>query len=284
VKLERVQRGTAGTIHATFTQDGVATDPTPDSATVTLTRLSTGEELGPYDAYDQGEGAFSHTLSPTDSALLDTFTASWTVTYDGYEQAVETTVEVVGGFHFSIAEARATAPLDNTTKYSTARIVAVRGLVEEALEDACGCAFVPRYAHETLSGSGSASLLLRPLISRVRSATVDGTAFSDSDITSLSIGLTGTVYSAARAWSSGSNKVVVGYEHGYGYPPARVKHAALMLAKRWLIDGPVDDRATGFSNETGTYQLVTPGVRGAMFDVPEVNATVQQYSLAAGLA
>jgi hypothetical protein len=35
---------------------------------------------------------FEHTLTPADTALLDTLTAYWTVTYDGVEQTMQTTV------------------------------------------------------------------------------------------------------------------------------------------------------------------------------------------------
>jgi hypothetical protein len=78
--------------------------------------------------------------------------------------------------------------------------------------------------------------------------------------------------------------VTIGYEHGHPVTPERVKRAAIRLAKRWLVEGPVDDRATTFSNDDGTYSLVTPGRRGEFFDLPEVNAVVQQYGLTVGVA
>jgi hypothetical protein len=77
--------------------------------------------------------------------------------------------------------------------------------------------------------------------------------------------------------------VTVGYEHGHSTPPMRIKRAALILAKRWITPGSADDRAINVSNETGTYALFQAGVRGHQFDVPEVQAAVDQYSLAVGV-
>jgi hypothetical protein len=282
VKLERILRGTAGTISATFTQDGVPDDPTPDSASVTLTRASTGAELGPYDAYDGGEGVFQHTLTPTEASLLETFTASWTVTFGDYEQTLKTTVEVVGGFLFSLQDLRAMklggASDTVGSRFATAQMTAMRTLVEQSLEDVCGVAFVPRFSQETLSGSGCATVMLkRPMVSAIRAASLGGTTLTPSANT---VSPSGILYNGGRSWSAGFENVVVGYEHGHGQTPARVSHAALLLAKRWLVEGPADDRATSITVEgTGTFAMVTPGMRGAMFDLPEVNAVVQQYDM-----
>ena len=49
---------------------------------------------------------------------------------------------------FTVAQARAMSPLADTVKYSTQKIIDARTLVETALEDACGVAFVPRYRRE----------------------------------------------------------------------------------------------------------------------------------------
>jgi hypothetical protein len=74
--------------------------------------------------------------------------------------------------------------------------------------------------------------------------------------------------------------VIVGYEHGFDFPPARISRAAILLAKRWLVEGPIDDRATSLITEDGTFALTTPGLRGALFDLPEVNAAIEEYNYA----
>jgi hypothetical protein len=58
-------------------------------------------------------------------------------------------------------------------------------------------------------------------------------------------------YSAG--WTVGRRNVIVGYEHGLDRPPERIKRGGLLLLKRWLVEGPVDDRTTSMSNDDGTF-------------------------------
>jgi hypothetical protein len=51
----------------------------------------------------------------------------------------------------------------------------------------------------------------------------------------------------------------------------------MLLTKVWLIKGPLDDRLTSLSTDDGTFTLLTPGVRGSVFGIPEVDATLAQY-------
>ncbi len=165
-------------------------------------------------------------------------------------------------------------------KYATAQIIAMRTLVEESLEDACGVAFVPRYRREIVSGRGTTQIVLsQPRVTEIRSVTLDGVA-----VTPLAAPSAQGVSYMPAGWAQGRGNYVVAYEHGYPFAPARVKYAALRLAKRWMVDSPVDERATSVSTEDGTFSLVTPGMRGAMFDLPEVNAVVQMYDLNACIA
>jgi hypothetical protein len=79
--------------------------------------------------------------------------------------------------------------------------------------------------------------------------------------------------------------VVVGYEYGADEPPERVKRAVLLLAKNWLVNGPIDDRATAIpaGEAGGVITLATPGIRGANFGIPEVDAVVEQYRIKQGI-
>lgn len=225
---------------------------------------------------------FEYTIPATELPQLDELTEVWTAVTGGVNQTFRDTIEVAGGVLFSIAEARGVTPLNDTVKYPDARIIEVRTLVEEALEDACGVAFVPRFKRERVSGHGHGELALtQPRVIAIRSVKLDGVAVTDAATVIPSSA--GVVYYPAY-WTGGFGNYEVAYEHGYTTPPARVRHAALRLAKRWLIEGPVDDRATSMSTEDGTFSLVTPGVRGALFDIPEVNAVVQQYGVQALVA
>lgn len=282
--MQRIQRGHSATLTHTFYVDGVATNPTPDSATVTITTDAGDAVVTAQAATDTGTGTVSYTVTPTHTADLDTWTVEWVATFGGQSQTFTDTVEVAGGFLFSIAQARAVRPLDNAVTYTTAAIVETRTLVEQALEDACGVAFVPRYRRETFDGAGLATLLAhQPRVTALRSASLDGTDISSTDLATIAGAMTGRLY-YPNSWIAGYGNYNVAYEHGYDQPPLRIMQAALLLAKNWLVKGPIDDRTTAFSTEDGTYSLSTPGMRGASFGIPEVDATVAEYSMRVGIA
>lgn len=282
--MVRVAQARSATLEHVFQSDGTATDPAPDSATVTITRADGTALVTDAPTTEAGVGTVTYTLTPADTATLDTFTVLWKASFGGQVQTYKEFVEVAGGFLFSLADARAVPPLNDTAKYPAKKVTATRTLVEQALEDACGVAFVPRFTLETFSGKGSTTIMLsQPKVRAVRSITRDDVAVTGSDLTSAKVAGTGVVYWPS-VWSAGYSNFTVGYEHGYDGAPERVKRAALKLTKNWLIEGPVDDRATSMSTEDGTFSLVTPGVRGALFGIPEVEAVVQQYGMHVAVA
>jgi hypothetical protein len=275
--LERILKLTPGSLSQQWYEDGVAVDA--GTVTVGITRAD-GTVLVAAGAATTGSGTAArvYNLTTTHTALLDRLTVTWSSNLKG---TLVSYVEVVGGFLFSVADLAA-----RVTGFTTAQIVDMRMTVETEFENACGCAFVPRYARDTLDGNGGRSLMLRPLVTSVRSASVDGSAFSAADLAALTISTSGSVYSP-RAWTCGTGNVLVGYEHGFQDTPAGVKQAALILAKTWLTGqrSPIDDRATTFaSTDGGTYSLAVPGRGGSTFGVPDVDAVVDRYDLRVGLA
>jgi hypothetical protein len=278
--MQRILRSTVATLTVTFEVDGVATDPVPADCTVEIVRDDGTVLVASTPAQYGTTGQFSYTLGILETADLDILTANWTSALG----VLTTTVEVVGGFLFTLSEARQTAPLDNLVRYPTSQLVQMRTLVEQALEDACGVAFVPRYARETrLNGQGGGIITTKwAHVTAIRSATIDGTLLTAgelADINPTNVGL----YKPS-GWALGYGNVEVAYEHGDPHARERVSRAVIRLAKRWLVEGPVDDRATSFSNDDGTYSLVTPGRRDELFDLPEVNAVRKQYNLDFGIA
>lgn len=191
--------------------------------------------------------------------------------------------------YFTVAEARAATylggALANTTTFPDALIDAMRAAVEEALERACGVAFYPRTVlNERVDGNGTTQILLSwPLVSSVTAASVSGTPLTAAELAALVVYQDGRVYHPG-SWVSGRGNVLVSYTHGYATVPGRVKRAALLLTRRFLIDSPVSDRATSMTGQDGTTQfLVTAGVRNAIFDVPEANAIFLEYGMRAGV-
>lgn len=277
--MQRILKDTQATLSVTFSVDGTATNPAPDSATVTITRADGTVLVSSQAATDTGVGSFAYTLSAGQNNLLDVLTARWTSNLG----TITTIAEVVGGFLFSISEARAVKPLNDTAKYSTQQIIDTRTLVEQAIEDACAVAFVPRYKRETINGRGDTTVMLsQPRVTALRSVARDGTALEASELASIVPAGAGSVYYPNR-WTAGFGNYTVAYEHGYPYPPERVKHAALLWAKQILIQGPVSDRTTSMTTDDGTFALSTPGLRGAVAGIPEVDATIQSYRLDASV-
>jgi hypothetical protein len=102
----------------------------------------------------------------------------------------------------------------------------------------------------------------------IRSATVGGTALVPSDL----VDDTDRVRLQPERWTEGWQNVVIGYEHGLDYPPARAKDVALALAPA-LSGSPADDRATSMSTEQETTTFYVPGA-SEPFDVPAANRFV----------
>jgi hypothetical protein len=152
----------------------------------------------------------------------------------------------------------------------------------------CGVAFVPRYTLETVQGSPARTdlLLSWQRVRSVRSVVIDGVTVSP--LSNVQVRPDGRLY-LYLGWTAYTvfpyiNAVTVGYEHGYTSTPARISRAALMLARSWLVAGPVDDRASTFASvDGGTYSLVTAGRAGSLFGLPEVDAAVQQYGMSSGV-
>jgi hypothetical protein len=286
--MERVVVNRSFTLYKTFYEGAVATDP--DSPPTVIIRRDDGTVMAAGAvANEVPAGQWSVTVEASENDQLDYLTVDWAAIVNGEPQEHIDYVEVAGGTLFTIPEARALKPLDNTTTYSTASLVAMRNTVEDALEHKCGVAFVPRYTRETLTGLGNYGLLPTwPKLRAVRSAsaTYNGTTttLSASDLLGLTWGAYAGLY--GYSWTSGY-PWSIGYEHGYDRPPEEIKRAALILTKIWLgaQNRPVDDRAITFNtSEGGTYSLAVPGRNGSHFGHPDVDAAVDRYSFSAMVA
>jgi hypothetical protein len=275
--MQRIVRGLSATLSHTFYSDGVATDPSPATATVTITRDDGTAVVTAQAATRTSAGVFTYTITPAENALLDTLTVAWTATFGGQAQTFTDTVEVAGGVLFTIAQAQAQSGLATKT---AAEITAARTYVEAELEQACGVAFVPRYSKVTLSGNGRSTLLLPPRTTAIRSVSLDGVAVAQSYLDTMRLLPSGELYYPSW-WSSGYGNYVVAFEHGYSDGAERMAatQAALTWAKSHLVSGPIDDRATQQIGEFGTVNLATPGMFGSVSGIPAVDSFIKRYSL-----
>lgn len=269
---QRILRGVAATLSwQPVDSDGEAAAP---SGTVTVQVTSAGgTEVKPEGTATAGSGSDPRTVSltPAETAELDRLTVVWTD--DGDDSAATTVVEIVGGFYFTLAEARASDPaLANDTKFSTPALLAARAAVEEEFESICGVAFVPRFEREIVD-AGFTLNLRWPQVRSVRGvADWDGTAFvSWTDLEYLRSGVDSII---GGPFVHGV-RYQVDYEHGYDRPPAEIKAAALVrLRDRASVPlRGIPDRATSFSvAEGGTYRLDQASL--SRTGIPDVDAAL----------
>lgn len=275
--MDRIEQGTAASISITFTVDGVATDPSPATATIEVVRDDGTNVVTAGTATSHtGTGEFTFTLTPTHTASLDVLTARWTTTLQGFAQTLETEIEVVGGFLFGLGELSPLVP--NTVTDN--QLTRARTRVEQAIERRVGFAFVPRYGRATLNGGGLTLLMLPAYLRRVRwaSTTTAGTTTSlaPADIANLSVSQAGFV--TGYCWPRGYGNVTVGYEHGLNGPDEEIRAAALDWARFSLTqDSTIDSRAERLITDDGT--LVFSGGSGS--GLPSVDRVIDTYRLPA---
>ncbi len=285
--MDRVLQNTKSEIRVTLISEGVAVAPSTGTVTVTITRDSDGTAVvtgaAAPAAAPAETGVYAYSLTPANLAELDILKAVWSATINGAVQSFTTYVEVVGGWLTSLKAI--TDSLPSGTTATTARLVEARNFAETFLEDECGVAFRPRYRKETLDGSGNTELLLSsPRPQRLLTSTVNGTAISD--LSTITLSPTGTLYNLGYWSDARARNVAVAYVHGHQAPPEPISRAATKLARHYLVANPsdYDERATSITTDEAAYSMVTAGVRGQMTSIPEVNTAIAQYRYVRGIA
>lgn len=272
--MDRILRNTPGTVSRTFYEDGVVVDP----GTVTLTITAADGTVVVNNATATGSGAAARTYNVTavQTANLDSWTIAWTSSTKG---TLTSDVEVVGGFLFSLAELSAVKPTNQT--WTTTQMADKRTIVEQAIEDEYGTALVPRYRLETVTSDGTGLIRLTGPIRTVRSVTINGTALGVNDLANLTVQgsyLSGLWWFGGFGtwWSTGIGGIVIGYEYGLDQPPGRMRQDAIRLARQWLVNGPIDDRALGAASPDGQFSfgLATPGRGGSVVGMPDLDAAI----------
>ncbi len=178
----------------------------------------------------------------------------------------------------TIAQVRAAVPDSAATD---ADVTAAITLASELLQRACGVAFEPIAATETISGRLSTFLGVgkaRPI--SASSLTIDGTVTSVGSLYAASGG-----FYLEDGFTTGFRNVVITYTHGYSTCPALVNRAVTRAAADYLTDDPSNfwERASTVNTDEGTYSLATPGVGGVFTSIPEVNAVIALYKEQAGV-
>lgn len=228
-----------------------------------------------------GTGAAARTFSLTASHTtdLDVLTVVWTSSTLG---SITTQVEVVGGFVCAVGQIDQILSRGGTSSdYTVLQKEQARTVATDAFEQACGVAFTPRYRREKLRGTDDYVLgLPTPRVLSVRAVSIDGTALTADELADIDVDLLAGEISREAGWSKGSwgqRNITVTWEHGYEVPPADVSRAVALIASAILADGPWDDRGYGVTEGGGVVRLLTAGVSGAAFSIPEVQAALARY-------
>jgi len=269
---QRIRQGAAAVVTATLTDAaGGVPSPLPDSATVTITRSDGTPLATDAAATGVGDATFTFPLAASQTVLLDRLTCVWTTAALG---AMTTTVEIVGGFVFEIAELQAMD--QNLAAKSAAEIAALRTTVEDALERELGYALVPRYTRATVRTTST--LRLKPYLRAIRSVSSGGVDLTPEQVAALQLTQSGAV--SGFAWQY---PTVVAYEHGLDEPPMHAREHALRLAKLWGLKGPIDDRTTALVSDVGiTSTLAIPGRGGSIFGLPAVDQWITSNRVVLG--
>lgn len=294
--LIRVLKTSQVTISHTFYVDETPTDASGTVA-VTVARLDgTVVASGNASAGTAGDGKYEFVLPGSATAQLDALVVDWSGSIAGAIVTTRDYVEVVGGFLFGLAEARAVSSrLSDTTAFPQARLAAKRVEVEQDCERICGRAFVPRYARFLLNGTGYSHLVtpdaeLRAVRS-VKVADQAGGTFVDLTVSELAavapLDSGVLVRDDGGIWPAGRRNILVEYEHGFDFPPDPVRTAGIRHL-RYLLEAErsgIPDRAVTWSTlETGAvYTIAQPNA--AAVGIPDVDAVYSRYAVAgAGFA
>lgn len=286
-----ILKGAAATLSVTLAdQDGEPREAV-GAVTVGVVDANGAEVVAAGTATTAGSdvGVHTYSLTPAQTADLAQFTVTWAEA-DGGE--FETVIDVVGAYPFSIREARSKVEVfSDTIRYPHELLLEHRTLVLDEALAITGRSFVPRYRRMTADGTGSNTMRLPDSdITAVRSVKINGASISASlfKFTAdgrLVLGLqTDEPYETDSddgiTFTSGINNIVVEYEYGMRTTPKDAREA--MLARmRYIANrdaSGLDERATTFSDGVQTFQLYTPGTRGAKTELPFVDGIYSKYT------
>jgi hypothetical protein len=300
---QRILRAAAATLSVQFTDSNGEPVAVTGPVTVRVQRAD-GTDVKAAGTATSGSGSAPRTVALTaaQTATLDLLTATWTDAATTTSRV--TYIEIVGGYYFTVAEARAAQPvLADTSKYPTAMILDRRRQVEEELERICGRqrsgvrSFVPRFRLVTIWGLGTDRLRLPSRdVRTIRSVSFGGVSLSVSALANI-VPTADGVMRRYRPYLSSidespfgvwgftfpeNTRVDVAYEYGWDSPPRDLKDAA-MLRLKTLLTGPTSalpERALGYSDgQGGSYSLATAGRNGFDTGHPDVDAVYHRYAV-----
>lgn len=292
--MERVLRNTAATVSVTFYNGSSAAEA--DGSVTVVAKKPDGTTLFSTNATnDPAIGVYTTVIPP--QSTLTRLTLTWSGTFTGTAVSIQTEVEIVGGFYFSIGELRTyEKAFSNTDKYPDEALRTARAEVEAEFEDICKRSFVPRYWREDsveIDPDEAMLWLEKPelinFISMKQNA-LDLMNYYNSGYLIADKNSPRAVHAINYAvnlfnYNTLYYPITVEYEYGMTSVPVPIKQKALKRAKMFLLgqNSTIDERAlTMVLPDIGTVNLATPGQRGAETGVPDVDVVLRRYTLDGG--
>ena len=292
--MERVLRNTAATVSVTFYNGTTAVEA--DGAITVVVKKADGSTLLSTTATNQPAVGVYSVVIPAQTAL-NFLTLSWTGSFTGTPVTIQSEVEIVGGFFFSLGELRTyESAFSNLTNYPDSRLADARDQVEAEFEDICRRAFVPRYWRE-------ASIEIDPDEYMIWLEKPEATVFTvlkqnNQDLLSYynsgylirdknsprGIHVINTAVNLFN-YDTMYYPITAEYEYGLTQVPIPIKQKALKRAKQLLLGqrSTIDERATTMLlPDIGQVNLATPGERGSETGVPDIDVVLRRYTLDGG--
>jgi hypothetical protein len=292
--MERVLRNTAATVSVTF-YNGSSAAEADGTVTVVAKKVDGSTLFSTNATNDPAVGVY--TVVIPSQVNLNVLTLTWTGTFTGTQVSIETQVEIVGGFYFSIGELRGyEKQFTNTDKYPDDALVRARDEVEAEFEDICKRAFVPRFHHEDSVEIDPDEFMIwmekpEPIrFTSIKQNATDLTSFYNSGYLSRDKNSPRGIHVNAYGinlfnYDTLYYPISADYEYGMTSVPIPIKQKALKRAKQVLLgqNSTIDERATTMLiPDIGTVNLATPGLRGSQTGVPDIDVVLQRYTLDGG--
>jgi len=292
--VERVLRNTAATVSVTFYNGTDAVEA--DGAVTVIAKKADGSTLFSTTATNSPSVGVYSVVIPSQTNL-NYLILTWTGSFTGTPVSIETQVEIVGGFYFSIGELRAYEDaFANLTRFPDSALADARNQVESEFEDICHRAFVPRYWREDSIEIDPDEYMLwmeKPEANVFTSLAqnnqnlmtyyTSGYLIRDKN-SPRGIHVINTAVNLFN-YDTMYYPISAEYEYGLKQVPIPIKNKALKRAKQFLLGlkSTIDERATTMLlPDIGTVNLATPGERGSETGVPDIDVVLRRYTLDGG--
>lgn len=287
--MDQILRNTSAELSNTFYVNGVATDA-DGNVTVVATKAN-GTELANTLALSgvAGDGKYAWPLPP--QAPLSILTLDWSGVFSGSQITVTTHAEIVGGFMFTLAEARQFRNDKIATgstlgdRVSDEEILEARDEVTQFFERTTGVSFVPRYRREIHDGRNKSAIYLdRREVQTIQSITENGIALTEGvDFYAYP---SGRLVREGSVWSGEAPRnIVVDYEHGYEITPLTIKRSALIVLHSMVVGSDLHDRKIFQQDESGIFRLSFPdSPNDRPTGIPYVDARLMEYATPWGVS